>query len=190
MGIAKAGETYWEVLDHSSERTADLSPLNAGTASVLDEHDGSKQVGNVKRAMLGPDKTGRAAMEFDGLTELSKARFEQMRSGKRPFVSFGYDKTGFNGDVDLGNSGTRRKFHSAPVQTERFFNLHAPILAGGLGHPLSRVQSFCEIIGGPSNQRQARPEPWICAKARLKKRSTDQSNSAAKPSKCCLPCSG
>ena len=116
LGIAKAGEIYWEVLDHSSERTADFSALNTGTAPVLDEHDGSKQLGNVKRAVLGPDKTGRAAMEFDGLTELSKARFEQMRSGKRPYVSFGYDQTGFNGDVDLGDGRIWRQYRSAPVQ--------------------------------------------------------------------------
>ena len=116
LGIAKAGEIYWEVLDHSSERTADFSALNTGTAPVLDEHDGSKQLGNVKRAVLGPDKTGRAAMEFDGLTELSRARYSQMRDGKRPYVSFGYDQTGFNGDVDLGDGRIWRQYRSAPVQ--------------------------------------------------------------------------
>lgn len=97
LGIAKEGEKYWELLSHRKS-DADFSDLNSGDAPVLLEHDGSKQVGNVKRAKLSKDKVGRAVLQFDGLSDLSKATYEQMKSGKRRGISFGYIHTKFIAD--------------------------------------------------------------------------------------------
>ena len=97
LGIAKKGEKYWELLSHRKAE-ADFSELNTGQAAVLDEHNDSLQIGNVKRAKLSKDKIGRAVLQFDGLSELSNTRFAQMESGKRDGISCGYWHTRFVGD--------------------------------------------------------------------------------------------
>lgn len=93
LGIATKGEKYWEVMSHRKE-DSDLSALNTGDAAFLDEHDDSKQIGNVTRAKISKDKVGRAVLKLDGLSELSNTRFKQMRSGKRKGISCGYWHTG------------------------------------------------------------------------------------------------
>ena len=50
-------------------------------------------LGSIKRAALSKDKKGRAAVKLDQITDLSKTRLAQMRSGSRPHVSVGYDLT-------------------------------------------------------------------------------------------------
>jgi hypothetical protein len=97
LGISKKGEKYWELLSHR-KTDADFSELNTGKAAVLDEHNDSLQIGNVKRAKLSKDKIGRAVLQFDGLSELSNTRFAQMESGKRDGISTGYWHTRFIGD--------------------------------------------------------------------------------------------
>lgn len=102
LGIAKKGTRYYEILSHDADH-ADFSELNRSGAPILDEHDDKAHLGNVTRARLSDDRRGRAVLKFDGITELSKSRFQQMRSGSRPFVSVGYFITGLAGDAGEKN---------------------------------------------------------------------------------------
>jgi len=97
LGIAKKGTRYLELLSHK-RGDADFSELNTGEAAVLDEHNDSLQIGNVKRAKVSKDGIGRAVLQFDGASELSKTRFQQMCAGTRKGISCGYVHTRFIAD--------------------------------------------------------------------------------------------
>ena len=99
LGIAKRGEDYLELLSHN-DGDFDLSALNAPGA-VVDEHDTTRHLGKVTHAEVSSDKKGRAVLELDGISELSKERFAQMRSGSRGNISFDYKVTRFIGDQPL-----------------------------------------------------------------------------------------
>ena len=93
LGVAKEGEEYIELLSHEDGHY-DLSALN-NNGALLDEHDTAQQIGKVNRAEVSKDKIGRAVVEFDGVTDLSKTRYAQMQKRSRPHVSFGYEQTKF-----------------------------------------------------------------------------------------------
>lgn len=97
LGIAKAGTKYWELLSHRKE-DVDFSELDGGKGTVLDEHENSLQLGKVPRAKLSKDKVSRGVLKFDGLSELSNTRFEQMKRGERTGISTGYWHTSFVAD--------------------------------------------------------------------------------------------
>lgn len=88
----KRGTEFVEILSHDKD-DVDLSSLN-NSGGFLDEHVKHLQLGKVKRASLSKDKKCRAILLADKITELSKTRFEQMRTKSRPHVSVGYVLTG------------------------------------------------------------------------------------------------
>lgn len=109
LGIGvELGESYLEVLSHD-ESDADFTNLN-NRGAFLDEHEPAVQLGHVRKAMLSKDKMGRAVLEFDEATDLSKARKKQIRSGSRPHISFGYTHTKFVGDATLGDGTIAKRF--------------------------------------------------------------------------------
>ena len=109
LGAAsKVGDRYWEVLSHN-EGDADLSMLN-NDGALLDEHDERSQIGKVKHAEISADKVGRAVVEFDGETELSKVRFNQLFKRSRPHISHGYFHTKFLGDERLTDGRVAKRF--------------------------------------------------------------------------------
>ena len=86
----KKGEQYWEILDHD-RANANIDILK-NRGSVLDEHDFKSQIGVVESAEICDDKMGRAEISFcDDV--LSKDRAIQLRTKKRPHISFGYIQT-------------------------------------------------------------------------------------------------
>ena len=97
LGVAKKGTKYWELLSHR-KGDADFSELDGGKGTVLDEHEDSLQLGKVPRAKRSKDSVGRAVLKFDGLSELSTTRYEQMKRGERTGISTGYWHTKFIGD--------------------------------------------------------------------------------------------
>jgi HK97 family phage major capsid protein len=111
LGAAKRGEEYLEILSHETG-DADFSTLNR-TAPVLDEHEDAVQIGNVKLARISKDKKGRAVLEFDGLTDLSNLRYEQLKRKKRS-ISVGYDHKKYLGDVKLADGKVGKRFAWAP----------------------------------------------------------------------------
>lgn len=104
----RTGEVYLEVLSHEAD-DVDLSPLN-NDGALLDEHDRACQLGKVNRAEISTDKKGRAVLEFDGVTDLSKTRYQQMKKRSRPHISFGYTRMKFLGEVDLGDGKIGKRF--------------------------------------------------------------------------------
>ena len=94
LGIATKGTKYWELLSHRKE-DVDFSELDGGKGTVLDEHENSLQLGKVPRAKLSKDKVSRGLLKFDGLSELSNTRYEQMKRGERTGISTGYWHTAF-----------------------------------------------------------------------------------------------
>jgi HK97 family phage major capsid protein len=113
MGIAREGEQYLEVLSHDP-KDVDLSALNTGYAPVLDQHDDKTQLGNVKRAKISKDKMGRAVLAFDGITDLSVDRYNQMKAKTRPQISVGYGYTRYLGDTVLEDGRTAKKIAWKP----------------------------------------------------------------------------
>jgi HK97 family phage major capsid protein len=97
IGIAKKGAKYWELLSHR-KGDCDFSGLDGGKGTVLDEHENSLQLGKVPRARRSKDSVGRAVLKFDGLSELSTTRYEQMKRGERTGISTGYWHTKFIAD--------------------------------------------------------------------------------------------
>ena len=108
LGIAPEGEQYVEVLSHD-EGDYDLTNLNRSGA-FLDEHVGMRHLGFVRKAAISTDKVGRAALEFDGASKLSKTRQKQVTSGSRPNISFGYDHTRYIGPVTLADGRPAHRF--------------------------------------------------------------------------------
>ena len=84
LGIAKRGEDYLELLSHN-DGDFDLSALNAPGA-VVDEHDTTRHLGKVTHAEVSADKKGRAVLELDGISELSK---EISEAGENPQLETG-----------------------------------------------------------------------------------------------------
>jgi len=107
LGAAKRGEEYLEILSHETG-DADFSALNR-TAPVLDEHKDEVQIGNVKLAKISKDKKGRAVLEFDGLTDLSNLRYEQLKRKKRS-ISVGYDHVKYLGEGKLSGGKIGKRF--------------------------------------------------------------------------------
>lgn len=107
LGVAKEGEEYLELLSHEDGHY-DLSALN-NNGALLDEHDKSQQIGKVNRAEVSTDKIGRAVVEFDGVTDLSKTRYTQMQKRSRPHVSFGYEQTKFIREEQLPDGRTAKR---------------------------------------------------------------------------------
>jgi len=109
LGIAKRGEEYLELLSHN-EGDYDISALNAPGAFV-DEHDTRAHIGPVTRAEVSADKRGRAVIGFDGASELSKVRFNQMSgtSPSRPHISFDYKISRFISDEVLSDGRTAKR---------------------------------------------------------------------------------
>ena len=107
LGIAKRGEEYLELLSHNSG-DYDISALNAPGA-VVDEHDTTRHLGKVNHAEISADKKGRAVLEFDGLSDLSKERFAQAKSGSRSHISFDYKVTKFVGDQPLTDGSVAKR---------------------------------------------------------------------------------
>jgi len=101
----KEGDTYVEVLDHSTANV-DLSILRNGGA-FLDEHQETRQIGVVEQVEIGSDRIGRAIVRC-GTDELSATRFSQMADGIRTHISVGYSYTKFLGD-DILPDGTKAK---------------------------------------------------------------------------------
>jgi len=97
LGIATKGTKYWELLSHRKE-DVDFSELDGGKGTVLDEHENSLQIGKVPRAKRSKDNVSRAVLKFDGLSELSNTRYEQMKRGERTGISTGYWHTAFIAD--------------------------------------------------------------------------------------------
>lgn len=97
LGIANKGTKYWELLSHR-KGDCDFSELDGGKGTVLDEHENSLQLGKVPRANRSKDSVGRAVLKFDGLSELSTTRYEQMKRGERTGISTGYWHTKFIAD--------------------------------------------------------------------------------------------
>jgi HK97 family phage major capsid protein len=94
LGVATKGTKYWEMMSHRAE-DVDLSELDGGKGTVLDEHENSLQLGKVPRAKLSKDAVCRAVLKFDGLSELSTTRYNQMKRGERTGISTGYWHTRF-----------------------------------------------------------------------------------------------
>ena len=97
----KKGEKYWEILDH--DRANANIDLLKDRGSFLDEHDFKRPLGVIESAEICDDKMGRADVTFCD-DSLSKDRSTQLRSKKRPHISFGYvqsrcleEKTGDDG---------------------------------------------------------------------------------------------
>lgn len=111
---AKIGEPYVEVLSHAPG-DFNLDLLN-NDGALLDEHDDQAQLGKVRHAEVSDDKMGRAVVEFDGETELSKVRFNQMRKRSRPHISHGYTHTRYLGDTALPDGRTAKRFAWASVE--------------------------------------------------------------------------
>lgn len=86
----KRGEMYWEVLDHSPTN-ADITILQ-NRGAFLDEHNLKIQLGVIEKADICSDKIGRAEISFCE-DSFSKDRAIQLRSKKRPHISFGYIQT-------------------------------------------------------------------------------------------------
>lgn len=109
LGAAeKVGERIYEVLSHA-KGDADLARLNAGAAFV-DEHDSQLHLGRFLKADVSDDRKSRGVIEFDGVTELSRTRKEQMEKESRAFVSVTYDLLKFIGDEDIGDGRTGKRF--------------------------------------------------------------------------------
>jgi HK97 family phage major capsid protein len=109
MGAVRSvGETYLEVLSHD-RADADFSDLN-NNGPFLDEHDRQIQIGKIRKAVLSKDKRSRASIEYDGVTDLSKTRAEQMRAGSRPHLSVGYEHTKFVGERKLDDGRVAKVF--------------------------------------------------------------------------------
>ena len=109
IGAAKkVGEKYLEILSHK-KGDADFSDLN-NDGAFLDEHDPQVQLGTIRRAVLSQDKMGRASVEFDGASELSKIRRKQFERKSRKHVSVGYRHTKFLGDEKLPDGRTAKRF--------------------------------------------------------------------------------
>jgi len=89
QNLVPPGSEIWEVLDQSPENV-DLSALNDG--AFLDEHSEKDQLGKTTEASVHRDRVSRAKLVF-GNHPLAKQRFDQMRSGSRPFLSAGYEWT-------------------------------------------------------------------------------------------------
>lgn len=85
--LVRAGEEFYEVLDHSPENV-DLSALN-NSGPFLDEHKVERQLGKVKSARIDTDRVGRAELVYDE-HQLANERHGQMRSRTRPHISAGY----------------------------------------------------------------------------------------------------
>jgi HK97 family phage major capsid protein len=105
---SRKGEKYLEVLSHAAG-DYDISPMN-NSGALLDEHQEQFHLGNIKHAEVSTDLLGRAMIWYDGITDLSKTRAEQMRSGSRPHVSFGYFHTRFLGDMKLPDGRSAKRF--------------------------------------------------------------------------------
>ena len=109
IGAAKKkGERFYEVLSHDAG-DADLSQLN-NRGAFLDEHDTGLQLGHVRKASMSDDRKARAVLVPDEVTDLSKTRAQQIRSGSRPHISFGYMPTAFLGDDTLADGTEVKRF--------------------------------------------------------------------------------
>lgn len=83
------GKLFYEVLDHSDERSADLSLLK-NRGAFLDEHHRQFPIGVILEAKIDTtDRKGRAVAEMD-TDGLGKERCRQMESQMRPNISIGY----------------------------------------------------------------------------------------------------
>src|SRR5208283_4419817 len=109
LGAARRkGDRYLEILSHA-DGDYDISQMN-NFGALLDEHEEGLHLGNIKRAEVSADKIGRAAIWFDGITDLSVTRAKQMHTGSRPHVSFGYYHSRFIGDSTLPDGRKAKRF--------------------------------------------------------------------------------
>lgn len=109
LGIAKEGELYTEILSHN-EGDADLSFLNSGRASFLDEHRNNRHLGKITKAVLSSDKVTRVLANCDGVSKLSKTRKKQLAAKSRINVSLGYAHTKYLGKEVLDNGVIGHRF--------------------------------------------------------------------------------
>lgn len=88
----RTGDTYFEVLDHSAEKSADLSRLN-GSGQLLLEHDRRQKLGGIVRdsAVLDlADKKCRARCKLSRSAQ-AEQEFQDIKDGIPRNVSFGYE---------------------------------------------------------------------------------------------------
>lgn len=155
-GVAKAGEKYLEVLSHDAE-DADLTALN-NEGALLDQHDRQAQLGVVKRAEISDDRKGRAVVQFDGVTDLSKTRFQQMKKRSRPHISFGYVTTRFLGEIDLDDGRKAKRFAWA---ADEISSVHAPAdpTVGSLRTATTRAdKAHCTKCGEEYSREKLDPD--------------------------------
>lgn len=90
----RTGKTYFEILDHSSEKSADLSRLN-GSGQLLLEHDRRQKLGGVVKgsAKVDADKKSRAIVKFSR-SALAEQEYQDIKDGIPRNVSFGYETLG------------------------------------------------------------------------------------------------
>lgn len=90
----RTGKTYFEILDHSSEKSADLTRLN-GSGQLLLEHDRRQKLGGVVKgsAKVDADKKSRAIVKFSR-SALAEQEYQDIKDGIPRNVSFGYETLG------------------------------------------------------------------------------------------------
>ena len=87
----RTGKTFFEILDHSSEKSADLSRLN-NSGQLIFEHDRRQKLGGVVKgsAKIGADKKSRATVKFSR-SPLAEQEYQDIQDGIPRNVSFGYE---------------------------------------------------------------------------------------------------
>ena len=103
------GKLFYEVLDHSDERHADLSELK-NRGAFLDEHKVQFPIGAIVDAKIDTtDRKGRGVAEMD-TDGLGKERSRQMENGIRPNISIAYKTKSLLGETVHADGKKIRRF--------------------------------------------------------------------------------
>lgn len=112
----ETGRTYFEVLDHSSQRSADFTRLNNGGA-LLRDHDRTVQPGVIVKgtARIGNDRKSRARVKFSR-GPVGEQEWQDVQDGIRTLVSVGY-QTGREISREKNSEGVEvRRFEWMPYE--------------------------------------------------------------------------
>jgi HK97 family phage major capsid protein len=90
----RTGKTYFEILDHTDAKSADLSRLNNG-GQLLFEHDRRAKLGGVVKgsAKVDADKKSRAVVKLSRSAQ-AEQELQDIQDGIPRNVSFGYETLG------------------------------------------------------------------------------------------------
>lgn len=175
-GIANAGEQYLEILSHAAG-DADFNQLN-DRGAFLDEHDSKLHLGHVRKAVLSDDRCGRAIIEPDLATDLSKIRADQIRSQSRPHISVGYSRTGIVSKELMPDGKIAVRFKWRPDEISSVARPADPLAGANRAAETRETKAHC-IHCGTGHERSQLDSDFICGDCRKKGRTKEPERTRA-----------